>query len=58
MAMPTIRAGTSDRTGFLGTIFSRRSSLTKTWTSDETATPRRRKGVASTRIPIKIEIQS
>lgn len=58
MRTPRKRAGRSERIGFLGTNRSSVSSLTKTWTNEETATPSRRNGVASTRIPRKILIQS
>ena len=58
MSIPMQSAGMSERIGFFGTSRSNVSSLTNTWTTAETATPNKRNGVASTRMPRKIEIQS
>jgi hypothetical protein len=58
MSMPTPIAGTIERIEFLGTKRRRASSLTKTCTMAETTTPSNRKGVASTKIPRKMLIQS
>ena len=58
ISMPTPTAGTTDRKRFFGTKRSSVSSLTKTCTAADTTTPSKRNGVASTRMPRKMLIQS